>query len=461
MATPVIMPRQGQSVETCIISKWHKNKGDTVKVGDVLFTYETDKSSFDEESQVEGILLDIFFEEDDEVPVLTTVSVIGNEGENIDEFRPDGQKSASEAPSAQPEANAEAVSAPAEETVSDALPTAESAVEVGGRVKISPRAKNLAEKSGVDYLRVQPTGPNGRIIERDIIEAREKGLLVTSAARDEYMKSGLSAVSGTGLGGRITTGDLAAASTAGTAEAAPAMVSAAAPEEDFVDVKLTNIRTVIAKSMHQSLSTTAQLTLNTSFDATEILAYRKKVKESMEGLGLENITLNDIILYAVSRTILAHKDLNAYFLDDKMRVFNNVHLGIAVDTERGLMVPTLFNANKKSLNEISREAKSLISACQQGTISPDLLKGASFTITNLGALGIESFTPVLNPPQTGILGVNTIVQRVREVKGEYQYYPAMGLSLTFDHRAIDGAPAAKFLKDLKNNLENFSVLLAK
>jgi len=461
MATPVIMPRQGQSVETCIISKWHKNKGDTVKVGDVLFTYETDKSSFDEESQVEGILLDIFFEEDDEVPVLTTVCVIGNEGENIDEFRPDGQKSASEAPSAQPEANAEAVSAPAEETVSDALPTAESAVEVGGRVKISPRAKNLAEKSGVDYLRVQPTGPNGRIIERDIIEAREKGLLVTSAARDEYMKSGLSAVSGTGLGGRITTGDLAAASTAGTAEAAPAMVSAAAPEEDFVDVKLTNIRKVIAKSMHQSLSTTAQLTLNTSFDATEILAYRKKVKESMEGLGLENITLNDIILYAVSRTILAHKDLNAYFLDDKMRVFNNVHLGIAVDTERGLMVPTLFNANKKSLNEISREAKSLISACQQGTISPDLLKGASFTITNLGALGIESFTPVLNPPQTGILGVNTIVQRVREVKGEYQYYPAMGLSLTFDHRAIDGAPAAKFLKDLKNNLENFSVLLAK
>ena len=125
------------------------------------------------------------------------------------------------------------------------------------------------------------------------------------------------------------------------------------------------------------------------------------------------------------------------------------------------MVPTIFNANKKSLNEISREAKVLIEECQKGTISPDFLKGASFTVTNLGTLDVESFTPVLNPPQTGILGVNTIVQRVKEVNGEYVYYPAMGLSLTFDHRALDGAPAARFLKDLKNNLENFSVLLAK
>ena len=461
MATPVIMPRQGQSVETCIISKWHKKKGDTVKVGDILFSYETDKSTFDEESEAEGILLEIFFEEDDEVPVLTNVCVIGNEGESIDEFRLDGQEAAAESASEVPEVEAEATNSSIEAAAVDASPTAEGAVNVGGRIKISPRARNLAEKAGVDYLRVQPTGPNGRIIERDIVEAREKGLLVTPSARDEYIKSDLDALSGTGLGGRITTSDLAAATTAGTVEVAPAMTSAAVPQEDFVDVKLTNIRKVIAKSMHQSLSTTAQLTLNTSFDATDILAFRKKVKESMESLGLENITLNDVILYAVSRTILDHKDLNAHFLDDKMRIFNNVHLGIAVDTERGLMVPTLFNANKKSLNEISREAKSLVNACQQGTVSPDLLKGASFTITNLGSLGIESFTPVINPPQTGILGVDTIVQRVRLVKGEYQYYPAMGLSLTFDHRAIDGAPAARFLNDLRNNLENFSVLLAK
>ena len=230
----------------------------------------------------------------------------------------------------------------------------------------------------------------------------------------------------------------------------------------YTDTPLTNIRKVISKSMHNSLSTTAQLTLNTSFDATEIMAYRKKLKNSAEKLGLGNITLNDIVLYAVSRTLLnGHEDLNAHMLDDKMRRFNHVNLGVAVDTPRGLMVPTIFCSELKSLAEISAETKDLAGACQGGTISPDLLTGGSFTVTNLGSFGIESFTPVLNAPQTGILGVDTIVQRAKEVDGEIKYYPAMGLSLTFDHRAVDGAPAAKFLKDLKNNLENFSVLLAK
>ena len=213
--------------------------------------------------------------------------------------------------------------------------------------------------------------------------------------------------------------------------------------------------------MHNSLSTTAQLTLNTSFDATEIMAYRKKLKANSEKLGLGNITLNDIVLYAVSRTILEHKDLNATLTDNTMRIFNHCHLGVAVDTPRGLMVPTIFNSDLKSLSQISAETKELAKACQGGTISPDLLTGGTFTVTNLGSFGIESFTPVLNAPQTGILGVDTIVQRAKEVDGEIKFYPAMGLSLTFDHRAVDGAPAAKFLQDLKANLENFSVLLAK
>jgi pyruvate dehydrogenase E2 component (dihydrolipoamide acetyltransferase) len=144
-----------------------------------------------------------------------------------------------------------------------------------------------------------------------------------------------------------------------------------------------------------------------------------------------------------------------------MLYYKNVHIGVAVDTDRGLMVPTLFNADLKSLNEISKEIKMLVKECQKGTISPDLLKGGTFTITNLGTLDIESFTPVINPPQTGILGVNNITQRVREIDGEYEYYPAMGLSLTFDHRAVDGAPAGKFLKELKVNLESFEALLVK
>ncbi|MGN1059142.1 MAG: 2-oxo acid dehydrogenase subunit E2, partial [Clostridia bacterium] len=197
------------------------------------------------------------------------------------------------------------------------------------------------------------------------------------------------------------------------------------------------------------------------FDATEIMAYRKKLKANAEALGLGNITLNDIVLYAVSRTLLAHQDLNANMIDDKMRLFNHVNLGVAVDTPRGLMVPTVFCAELKTLSEISAETKELAKACQGGTINPDLLTGGSFTVTNLGSFGIESFTPVINAPQTGILGVDTITQKAKEKDGEIVFYPAMGLSLTFDHRAVDGAPAAKFLQDLKLNLENFSVLLAK
>jgi pyruvate dehydrogenase E2 component (dihydrolipoamide acetyltransferase) len=271
------------------------------------------------------------------------------------------------------------------------------------------------------------------------------------------MQSGSENTIGTGIGGKITTSDLQQPV---MPEKQP-VHSEQSVQDEYEERALNRIRKVIAKNMHHSLSSTAQLTLNTSFDATDILAYRKKLKISMDRLGLHNITINDIILYAVSRTLLNHKELNAHFLDDKMHIFHNVHLGVAVDTERGLMVPTVLNANKKSLNEISGEVKILAEECQKGTINPDMLKGGSFTVTNLGSLGIESFTPVLNPPQTGILGVNTITQNVKEVNGEIVYYPSITLSLTFDHRALDGAPAARFLKELKTNLENFSILLAK
>jgi pyruvate dehydrogenase E2 component (dihydrolipoamide acetyltransferase) len=458
MATPIIMPRQGQSVESCIIAKWHKSKGDKVDIGDILFTYETDKATFDEEAKEQGTLLDIFFEEGDDVPVLTNVCVIGEEGESVAEFDPRGKEDIEEEePAAEQDDQPKAEQAqPKMEDISSNQGV--TAVAADGRVKISPRARNLAEKSDIDYRYAPGTGPQGRIIERDIITLKESGSFVTASAREEYLKSGrIGQIQGTGIGGRITTKDLAAMPAASEVLGVPAE----ALQPEYTEVKLTNIRKVIAKAMHNSLASTAQLTLNSSFDATNILAFRKKIKENKERLALENITLNDIVLYAVSRTLPNHKDINAHFIDDKMLIFNNVNLGVAVDTDRGLIVPTIFNANHKSLNEISREAKALIEECQKGTINPDLLQGGTFTVTNLGTLDVESFTPVLNPPQTGILGVNSIVQRVKEVNGEYVYYPAMGLSLTFDHRALDGAPAARFLKELKTNLENFTILLAK
>ena len=447
MATPVMMPNVGISVESCILTEWHKKKGDAVKKGDVLFTYETDKSTLEEESPVDGIMLEQFFKEDDDIPTMTNVCVIGKEGESTAEFAPkiEGDDAPAEAPAEAPAAAPAAEAAPA-------VPTAAAPAAAGEFIKISPRAKALAEKTGIDPHFAAPTGPNGRIIERDVRALIENGPTATYAAAGEF-----AGAAGTGLGGKFSVADIGAAPAA--AAAAPA---AAGPE--YVDEKMPNIRKAIAKQMTSSLSTAAQLTHTTSFDATEIMAFRKKVKANGEKLGLANITLNDIILFAVSRVLAKpeHKALNAHLLNgDTMRYFNGVHLGVAVDTDRGLVVPTIKNAQNMSLNEISAKAKELAATCKNGGATPDMLSGASFTISNLGSYGIESFTPVINTPQTGILGVDTITTRIREVNGEIKTYPAMGLSLTYDHRAVDGSPASRFLVDLRNALENFSLLLSK
>lgn len=421
MAAIVIMPRQGQSVESCVITEWNKKKGDTVAVGDTLFSYETDKSSFEEKSTVDGTVLEVFVSDGDDVPCLDPVCIIGMPGEDISALMT-GIKQPDSAP-------ADAV-IPAAAVIETAPKTIETAsVAAGGFTRISPRAKNLAVKTDADLTKAVATGPMGRIIERDVNTLLDSGYT------------------------------LSAAKAAVIAEV-PKTAAPAVPAEtaEYEDTKLSNIRKVIARSMHASLSNMAQLTLNSTFDATEITAYRASLKTNAEKLGLPNITFNDMILFAVAGTALGHRSVNAHYLDDSIRYFKHCSLGVAVDTERGLMVPTIFNADTLSLADLSVKTKAIIKEAQSGTISPDLLHGATFTVTNLGSLGIESFTPVINPPQTCILGVNNITYRVKE---DGSAYPAMGLSLTFDHRALDGAPAARFLKELCGNLESFSLLLAK
>lgn len=357
-------------------------------------------------------MLEIFFNDGDEVPCLVNVCAIGNPGEDCSALRPAGEDVAEEAPAPAEEKAAPAVEKP--------VATFESTGSADG-APVSPRAKKLAERAGVDASLASPTGPNGRIIERDVRALMENP--VVAAEKPQAV--------------------------------------AAVPEAEYEDIKFSGIRRAISKSMSTSLSTMAQLTHTTSFDASCILAYRKTLKAS-EG-DFAGITLGDIVLFAVSRTLLNHPDLNAHMLDDtSIRRFKHVNLGVAVDTPRGLMVPTIFNADTKSLVEISKEVKELAAACREGNISPDKLSGGSFTVSNLGSMGVESFTPVINPPQTGILGVCTSVDRVRKGKnGEIEIYPAMTLSLTYDHRAVDGTPAARFQKELSKNLENFTVMLAR
>ncbi len=396
----VIMPKAGITVESCLIGEWLKKVGDHIEIGDILFTYETDKASFECESTAAGELLEILFNEGDEVPCLEAVCKIGVAGGA----------------------------------------TAPAAVKSGAPV--SPRARKLAASAGVDANLATGTGPNGRIIERDVRELMANPPAVAAAP---------AAVA-------------APAPAAAPVAAAPAPAAAAAPaaeETEYKDVKFSGIRRAISKSMTTSLHTMAQLTHNTSFDATAILNYRKALKAA--GGEYAGITLGDIVLYAVSRTLLNYPDLNANMLDDNnIRIFNHVNLGVAVDTPRGLMVPTIRHADEMSLLEISKAVKQLAAECRDGAISPDKLSGGSFTVSNLGNMGVESFTPVINPPQTGILGVCGTIDRVRKGKdGSIELYPAMGLSLTYDHRAVDGTPAAKFQKELGFNLENFTVLLSK
>jgi pyruvate dehydrogenase E2 component (dihydrolipoamide acetyltransferase) len=213
--------------------------------------------------------------------------------------------------------------------------------------------------------------------------------------------------------------------------------------------------------MFSSLRNTAQLTHHHSFDADKILALRADFKRAATGTGIENISVGDMILYAVSRVLKTYPDLNAVMVKDGfIRRFHPVHLAVAMDTPRGLMVPVIFNADRKSLLQLSREVKELAVAARAGSINPDLLHGGTFTVSNLGATGVKIFTPILNPPQTGILGVCGITRHIRENNGIPESYPAIGLSLTYDHRAIDGAPASRFMRDLCKNLEEFPILLA-
>jgi len=452
MATVMKMPKIGLSEESSIISKWHKRKGDRVNKGDVLFTIETDKSTFDVEAETDGTILEMFFEEGDEVKVLSDVCIIGQQGEDVTGLI-SSESDAGESPVAEVKNDQRVDESSCRYQENYRILTDEQMTkESTDRIKISPRAKRLAEKNGVDFRTVAGTGPEGRIIERDIIDYIENGPLFTASALSEVqMREGrLYTGEGSGIGGRITTKDLAEMQHHVQMET-----------QEYEEIELSNIRKIIAKNMLESLSNTAQLTLHTSFDATEILSYREKIKAAGEKTGLTNISINDLILFAVSRTLLNHKILNAHLVNDRLLIYNNVNLGVAVDTDRGLMVPTLFMANKMSLNEISIVVKDLVEACRKGSINPDNLKGGTFTVTNLGSLGVEAFTPILNPPQVAILGVNSITYKVKPVDGNFTYYPSMGLSLTFDHRAVDGAPAARFLNELVYNLENFTLLLAK
>jgi pyruvate dehydrogenase E2 component (dihydrolipoamide acetyltransferase) len=409
MAIAVIMPKQGQSVESCIITKWFKNKGEEVSTGDILFSYETDKAAFDLESSADGTLLDIFFGEGDEVPVLVNVAVIGQTGEATDYFNQNITVASNHHKILEASAHYEDL------TVVDNQDSTKSIYHPYGKIRISPRAKRLAKDKFLNYNNIQGSGPNGRIIINDI----------------EKVLSGITV-------NKIT------ADSDGT---------------EYTEHPLTNIRKLIAKAMYASLQNSAQLTHHMSADVRKLLEARQKIKSNISsGNAQQDITLNDMICWCVIRALEKFPVANSHFLDDRIKTFHKVHLGIAVDTPRGLMVPAVKNASGMELVTLSEELKSIAGNCKKGTINPELIQStaATFTVSNLGNYGVEMFTPVINLPQTGILGVCTITHRPSDIGNNiFGFVPFIGLSLTYDHRAIDGGPATMFLREIKEQIEAF------
>lgn len=450
MATPIIMPRQGQSVESCILVEWLVDIGAAIEEGTPVASIETDKAVFEVETPSAGTLVARFFDEGDDIPVLMNIAAVGEAGEDASALKPDLAGSA-EAPAATAEA-------PADEAPDAAAPAATPAAApvVGSGAKpvgVSPRARKRAAETGVNTDLLAGSGPGGRVIERDIETAAAGQPRLSAAARDAAAATGLAApAQGSGPGGMVLAGDL------GHGSAAAAVPTAPTGEPNVVP--LTGIRKLIAGKMHESLSTTAQLTMNMSFDATGIMAYRAKVKAQGETLGLPNITINDIVAYATVQVLRVSPEINAHFLGDKTVQYPYVNLGIATDTERGLMVPVVQGSDQLSLSQLSLAVKPLIADCQTGGINPDLLQGGTFTITNMGMLGVESFTPILNIPEVAILGVGGLSLKPVMKDGDVTHVQSINLSLTVDHQVVDGAPAARFLKTLCTSLENFELTLA-
>ena len=445
MAEAIILPKLGNTVESAIILAWHVAVGDRVAPGDLLCEIETDKATLEIESTAAGVLLAQLCQVGDEVPVMSNIAVAGEPGESVAEF------TVYPTPQPPPAISMAGIRSIREgESSGDRLasPHRNGGIEGGKktnreRVAISPRALNLARRKGIDYETLTGSGPEGRIIERDIEAALRERVKVTPVAQAMLDSGEFKLADESPTDRRVTKADL---------------MPATAAEPGVTRIPLRGVRKTIAERMLESLQTTAQFTLNTSADARALLALRRRLKESDASLGLRDVNINDLLLFAIARTLPAFPELNAVFEDDIITQYEAVHLAMAVDTERGLLVPVIRNADKLSLKQLSVQAKRLAEACRAGRAKPDELTGGSFTVSNLGALGIEQFTPVLNPPQVAILGIGSINLKPMQIGEGVEFIPHIGLSLTINHQVVDGAPAARFLQRLSVNLADIDLL---
>jgi pyruvate dehydrogenase E2 component (dihydrolipoamide acetyltransferase) len=437
MATKVFMEALSPTMEEGRLVKWLKNEGDAVKSGEALAEVETDKAIMELVARGDGILRKRLINEGDTAPVGTLAGVIATADENIDALvagaAPAGAPAAA-APAApqpaaassvptRPEESQGEASTPPQQRVAAAPPVPPAAPAAPapapaaqGDVRSSPLARRLASDRGLDLHSVQGSGPNGRIIKRDIEAAAAAG---AGAPR-------------------------AAASAAPSGPAIPR-------EGDFHDEPLSQIRKTIAKRLGESIGPIPTFYLTAEFDLSRVMEMRKAMAE----LGDQfKVSVNDVLLKATAVALSQHPEVNAHWLGDKIRYHNRVHLGMAVATDDGLIVPVIWDADRKRMSEISREAKELAKRARERKLRPEEFTGSTFSVSNLGMFGIDQFTAIINPPEAGILAIGTSEEKLVVVNGEPVVRNRVRVTMSCDHRIIDGAVGAKFLQTLRRLIEN-------
>lgn len=427
MAQTVVMPKLGLTMTEGTLVKWHVAEGDTVKIGAPLFDVETDKLTNTVDALAEGTLLKITVQEGDTVPCLEPVGYLGQPGEVIDS-----------ATTAAPAASPAAVEAPKPAAAAADTPAASG----DGRILAAPAAKKLAKERGIDLSLITPTGPGGRIVLADV---------ESYIASPEPKASGLAKKIAADKGV-----DLAEVSTGGRVMADDVLSfdlkrSQAELEER---VKMNGMRKTIAKRMRESRDISPSVSFNIGVDMTAM----KALKADLAAEGLK-VSYTDLLTKIVAKLLLEFPAFNSSVDGTDIIYKRYVNMGVAVAVPAGLLVPVVKNAHLLSLAEISAEIKRLADMAKSGTLNPDALTGGTFTITNLGTYGIESFSPIINQPEVAILGVNGMKDSVVAVNGEVKILPIMGLSLVADHRVIDGAVAGEFLAKLKRTMEKPALLL--
>jgi len=413
MATKVFMEALSPTMEEGRLVKWNRNEGDAVKGGDILAEVETDKAVMELVARGDGILRKRLINEGDAVPVGTLVGIIGAKDEDISALVSGATAAAATPPASAVPAVAAAAptvaaSAPASARSTRPTETGASSIPSGGRTVSSPLARKLAGERGVDLARIAGSGPSGRIIKRDI----------------------------------------EAAEAAGNANVSAAVRRPASGEGDFSDIPLTQIRKTIARRLAESIGPIPTFYLTAEFDLQRAAEMRAELGDEFK------VSFNDIVLKATATALAQHPEVNAHWLGDRVRYHRRVHLGMAVATDDGLIVPVIFDADQKRMSKISAEAKDLAGRARDRKLKPEEYTGSTFSVSNLGMFGIDQFTAIINPPEVGILAIGAIEEKAVVIEGAIERRKRLRVTMSCDHRVVDGAVGARFLQTLRRMIEN-------